>query len=210
MTVLEDLIAENRETFSEELMVARAQPRDEQATADLKGDPDKLAKLAELAEVDPEDIVDAAVRGTNVTFMVKDEETALSAGYFPLTALKGSATAKRKRTGTVASRTPTDQAPRGGSATVPTIVSTGGDEPAPGDDAPVPPAEGLPSDINDMGANQVASLLKDTPEGVDANAVLTHEFAREGGPRVQVQRAAKTLDMLDDDGNPKPAGVPPT
>jgi len=210
MTAIEDLIAENQATFNADLVGARAQPRDEAATSDLKGDSDKMAKLAELAEVKPEDVVDCAVRGTNVSFQVKDADGVVSPGFFPLASLEGRATKAKRESGTVQKRGSTDPAPKGGAATVPTVVSTDGDTVEPGDDPPVPPPEGVPADIDGLSGDKVAELLKDTPEGVDADAVLAHEFAREGGPRTAVTRAAQKLGKLNEDGSLKTdEGAPP-
>lgn len=197
---LEDLIAENQATYSQELMVARSQPPDVQATADFKGDPDNLAKLAELAEVDPDDIAAVAIRGTNVSFMVKDAQGAVSAGFFPIAAFaddedRAAAAAER---GGVKPTVQIDPPLHGGTATVPTVAT----EPGAATDA------GTPENIDNLTGAQVATLLKDTPDGVDRDAVLAHEFDREGGPRVSVQRAASTLGLLDDEGQPKTADPP--
>lgn len=192
-TSLEDLIAENRATNHPELIGARRVPRDEGATSDFKADADKMAKLAEVAQVPAENIVDLAVRGTNVTFQVKDADGALSAGFFPTAALAEDAADEVADAGTVLSRTPIDPAPQGGTASVPSIVQEPGE----------PTDEGLPENIADLTGDRVAALLKDTPDGVDADAVLQHEFAREAGPRTSVLRAAKTQGMLNEEGQPK-------
>jgi hypothetical protein len=197
-TSLEDLITENRQTYNAELMGARRAPRDEAATSDLKGDPDRLAKLAELAGVPPDKIADVAVRGTNVTFQVQDNDGALSAGFFPMAAFADDEdkAAEAADAGEVHTRVPLDPSPQGGTATVASIATEPGE----------PTDEGLPVNIDNLSGEKVAGLLKDTPEGVDADAVLRHEFAREGGPRASVRRAARTLDMLNEDGNPKGTG----
>jgi hypothetical protein len=189
-TSLEDLITENRKTYSAELMGARRMPRDEDATSDLKKDPAKLAKLAELADVPAERIADVAIRGTNVTFQVQETDGALSAGFFPIAALEDEDAAAA---GEVASRVPLDPAPQGGTASVPSVATEPG----------APTDEGLPENIDNLTGDKVAGLLKDTPDGVDRDEVLKHEFARPGGPRTSVLRAAKTLGLLDDNGQPK-------
>lgn len=195
MSALEDLIVENQRTYSPELMQARAVLPNGQATADLQADDEKLDRLADLAGVAREDIVGVAVRGANVTFMVKDAQTAVSAGFFPLAELD--ADEPDADAGMVQARTDIEPPIQGGAATVPTVVTQ--PDPPPGD----PLEGGLPANIDNLTGDAVASLLKDTPDGVDADAVLAHEFDREGGPRTSVQRAAKTLGMLDEQGNPK-------
>jgi hypothetical protein len=193
MSALEDLIVENQKTYSQDLMIARSRLPDGQATADFKTDEEKMAKLAEVAGVKPEDIVGVAVRGTNVTFMVKDAQTAVSAGFLPLAQLEDA----EEGDATVQPRTDIDMPLHGGAATVPTVVTE--PEPPPGD----PLAGGVPANIDNLTGDAVARLLKDTPDGVDRDAVLRHEFDREGGPRTNVVRAAKTTGMLDAEGQPR-------
>lgn len=214
MSALEDLIAENRQTFHTDLMVARAQPRDDAATSRLKSDEDQMAALAKLAKVDQENIVDCAIRGTNVTFQVKDSAGVISPGFFPVAALAEPTSKRARASGKVATHTPSDPSPTGGAATVPTVVTTDNDESEDAsdagkpDDATVPAAQGVPAGIDRMSAGEVAQLLKDTPEGVDPRAVLEHEFARDGGPRSVVTRAAAKTGLLDEAGQPQ-SSTPP-
>lgn len=197
MSNLEDLIVENRKTYSPELMAARAQPVDTRATAELRDDPDRMAKLADLAGVKPDAIKDVAVRGTNVSFMVADDAGAPSAGYFPIAAFAEDADEETVQAaqdaGEVQGRTNVTTPIHGGTATVPTVAT----EPGAATD------DGLPENIDNLTGAKVAGLLKDTPDGVDRDAVLEHEFAREGGPRTTVERAARTLGLLNDEGQPQ-------
>jgi hypothetical protein len=216
MSALEDLIVENRKTFHTDLMVARAQPRDDAATSRLKSDEDQMAALAELAKAEPENIVDCAIRGANVTFQVKDAAGVVSSGFFPVAALAEPTSKRSRASGTVATHTPSDPSPTGGAATVPTVVTaddgTSEDEgdADKGDATTVPPTQGVPAGIDRMSASEVAELLKDTPEGVDPHAVLKHEFARDGGPRSVVTRAAAKTGLLDSTGQPQSSTTPIT
>lgn len=226
MSSLEDLVVENRRTYSPELTTARAQPVDAQATADLKGDPDRMALLAKLADVEPERIVSVAVRGSAVTFMVADSydelrgpQGAVSAGYFLLTDLDGSAKAARRRSasrkGTAARSSAAIDTRAGavghGSATVPTIASTGGEAPEVPDgrsaadvdadevaDAPSQAVEGVPSEVvaGELNAKETIKLLKDPPGGVDPRAVAAFERSREP-QRSSVLKEAEKLGLFE-------------
>lgn len=197
---LEDLVVENRRTYSPELTAARSQPRDEQATTDLKGDSDRMDRLAELAEVEPERVVDVAVRGRNVTFVVADglddsgaPTGAISTGFFALSDLDGSG--KRKRAGGTSSRPKVPRSPRGGTATVPSVTDedrgTAETDPAGPEQPGTGPAAtaGVPDNLSELNAEDTAALFADAPEGVDLGAVLAAEQARDN-PRVTVLRAA--------------------
>jgi hypothetical protein len=197
---IETLVAENAKTWSDELRVARSMPRDEAATAKLKDDPDKLARLANLAEIKPEQLADVAVRGTNVSFQVSDADGVLSAGFFPLARLNEDADENADAGGVRTPRKPDDSSIGHGTAPVPSVATTG-DQSDDGDDDP--------PDVGAMSGESVANLLKDTPEGVDVNEVLAAEWARPDGPRTAVQRAAKKLGLLDEDGKPKTAETAP-
>jgi hypothetical protein len=199
---LEDLVVENRRTYSPELTTARAMPRDQQATDDLKGDSDRMERLADLAEVEPERIVDVAVRGRNVSFVVADglddagvPTGAISTGFFALSDLDGGDKAKARKRGGVRSRPKVPRAPRGGTATVPSEAApergTAETEPAGPEQPGTGPAPGaVPDNLSELNADDTAALFADAPEGVDLGAVLAAEQARDN-PRLTVLRAAE-------------------
>lgn len=208
---IESLVAENARTWSDELRAARNMPRNVAATSRLKSDPDKLAKLAELAEIDPEQLADVSVRGTNVSFQVADSKGVLSAGFFPLARLDEGGGRRRKtgKGGVRQTRTP-DASAGHGTAPAPSVATT--DDPKTSKEAEKgtpPDAEGVPPDIGTMSAGAVAELLKDTPDGVDVGEVLKAEWERPEGPRTVVERAAKKLNLLDEDGKPKTTEAAP-
>lgn len=79
---LDQLIAENQLSNPSEKRVARSLPRNHEATKGLLNDKRRMEALADLAEVDRDKIIDAAIRGNNVTFVVIDDEGAPSDGMF--------------------------------------------------------------------------------------------------------------------------------
>lgn len=93
---LDQLIQENLDGNPGEKRAARAIPRDERATADLLADDDRMDRLAKAADVDRENIIDAAIRGKNVMFVVVDDNGAPSDGFLALSEVDGEAKSGRK------------------------------------------------------------------------------------------------------------------
>lgn len=90
MGALDQLLEEHRRTYDSEVFRVRQEPRHHGHTEALRADPDRMAKLAELAELDPDRILDVSVRGDHVSFVVVDENGAPSYGFFPLADLPAS------------------------------------------------------------------------------------------------------------------------
>lgn len=90
MGALDQLLEEHRRTYDSEVFRVRQEPRHHGHTEALRADPDRMAKLAELAELDPDRILDVSVRGDHVSFVVVDEDGAPSYGFFPLADLPAS------------------------------------------------------------------------------------------------------------------------
>lgn len=203
MTVLEDLIKNAAENYPPELRDARAVPVDPQATADLKADSDRWAKLAELAEVEVEQagpdeephgyLADASVRGANVTFAVIDADGAPSYGFFPLTALAGSSAQAKKAAarGRMGGR-PTRIGPptrpgrvTGGTASTPSVTQP---------DGPKPP--GVPANIDDLNAKEVVALLRSPTDGTDPHAIAQYERDRGDDARPSVIKEAEKRNLF--------------
>lgn len=209
ISVLEELVVAHRENNPPELVTAFATPENGVASAELAKDEDRLEKLAELAEVEREQIVATAVRGQNVTFRIEEEDGALSRGFFPLSALEGGAkaskAAKRGRTDSrrVVGRTDAPGAVSGGTASVPSVATP--------KDTP-PPPEGVPGNIESLNASAKIKLLTEPAEGVDPRAVARYEQSREK-PAPSVIKKAEELGLFEpignSDGSPDSGGQTP-
>jgi hypothetical protein len=207
---IEQLVAEAAANYPDELRDARGIPRDDAATASLKDDPDRMARLAELAEVEDDGrIADVAVRGTNVTFVVLEgDEGVPSTGFFPLESLGSGTKAKRAaRRGT-----------RSSASTVDThhgAVGHGTADPNPqvGGDDPADPAESAEDD--DPAEDDEKGGSGDTPptaERLDAKATVAElqaddtsaerkqEIADVEYALAPSQRRTSVMDELDKQG----------
>lgn len=215
-SALEDLVVENRRTYSDALNAVRAVPRDGAATMRLLEDDARMDRLAELAQVERGRILDVAVRGVNVSFMVADEldgngqpTGAVSSGYFPVADLdagtKASAARKRGHVEPSSTQVGTPARPgsaTGGTATVPTVARDGEHQQPPG----------VPGDISELNAKNTIKLLKEPPQGVDPRAVALFERDGREDPRDSVIKEAEKLGLFEPRGDAgaigSAAGVP--
>lgn len=195
---IEQLIVEAEQSYPEELRNARGVIKDEAATTDLKGDADRMGRLAELAEVDADQIADVAVRGTNVTFVVLEgDEGVPSSGFFPLAALAGDSRARRAaRTGAKTSAQTSAKTRRGavghGTADPSPVIpeDNGGDDDDTGDEPLV--------NLNARGA--VAEL-----QAEDTTAERKAEIAQAEYDLPAGERRKTVVDALIEQGHEPPS-----
>lgn len=174
---LEDLIVEMGKNYPPELRNIRAVLPDGQATSDFKSDPDKMARLAELAgvnveqtapgEPDHEIIADVAIRGQYVSFVVLDADGVPSSGAFSVAQLAQGADDSKPliaATPTVIGGTGQAGAVGHGTARVPTVARDG--------ELQAPP--GVPANIDDLSDDETVELLTNPPQGVDPRAVAQY------------------------------------
>lgn len=222
---LGELIAQTHANNPPEKRAVRNMPRDHDATKALRADENRMDALADLADVPRDRLIDAAVRGGCVTFVVVDEDGVPSDGFFELDELPPASPTADRDAGEAdeASADRIAQLEREARARDEEHRRAMDAERARADEAAseserlreqlagaehLASAAGIPASFGELTGQQVVDLLKSPGPGVEPLAVVRAEFAREGGPREAVRRAAKGAGLLDDDGNPRPSTTP--